>query len=377
MAASPPGPIVALAANDGWNVLNYRAGLIRALQDSGYRITVLAPPGPHEAAIRELKVDFRPVPMAPRGKSVTGDLRTLVAYAAQLRVARPAALLGFTAKPNIYGSLAARALGIPVINNISGLGAVFAGEGLLNRLVSRLYQVALSRSAKVFFQNRDDRSLFEARGIVRGQQAGLLPGSGVDLERFAPRARRGRAPFTFLFAARLLWDKGVAEYVEAARRLAGPRVRFQILGIIEPESAAAVPGSRLREWDEAGVIDYLGSASDVRDAFAEADCLVLPSYYREGTPRVLLEASAMAIPVITTDAPGCREAVDDGATGLLCAPRSVESLASAMRRMMGMSASERGAMGAAARTKMEREYREQIVHQAYLQALSDLGIRGA
>ena len=143
------------------------------------------------------------------------------------------------------------------------------------------------------------------------------------------------------------------------------------------KAGAAVPGSQLREWDEAGVIDYLGSASDVRDAFAEADCLVLPSYYREGTPRVLLEASAMAIPVITTDAPGCREAVADGVTGLLCAPRSVESLAAAMRRMMGMSASVRRAMGAAARAKMEREYREQIVHQAYLQALSDLGIRGA
>ncbi|MES2135590.1 MAG: glycosyltransferase family 4 protein [Pseudomonadota bacterium] len=377
MSDSLSGPVVAIAANDAWNVINYRSGLIRALQAGGYRVLVLAPAGRHEAAIRDLGVDFRAVAMAPRGKSPVGDLRTLAAYALQLRAARPAALLGFTAKPNIYGSLAARALGIPVINNISGLGAVFGGEGVLNRLVSGLYRVALRRSAKVFFQNRDDRALFEARGIVRHGQVGLLPGSGVNLEHFARRPSKGRAPFTFLFAGRLLWDKGVAEYVEAARRIASTDTRFRILGIVEPESAAAVPASLLREWSEEGIADYLGSASDVRDAFAEADCVVLPSYYREGTPRVLLEASAMGIPVITTDAPGCREAVDNGLTGLLCTPRSVDSLVSVMKQMLELPTAKRNRMGAAARAKMEREYREEIVHRAYLDALAELGIRGA
>lgn len=377
MALDDSRPVVALAANDGWNVVNYRAGLIRALRDAGLCVAVLAPSGPHDRAIRELGADFLSVAMAPRGKSPFGDLRTLAAYAGRLRKLRPAVFLGFTAKPNIYGSLAAHALGIPVINNISGLGAVFGRRGPLKGLVSGLYKIALRRSATVFFQNPDDRAMFESLGIVRSDQSGILPGSGIDLARFAPRPRGKSRHFTFLFAARLLWDKGVGEYVEAARRLRQRRVspRFRILGIIETPGAGAVGAERIRGWADEGVIDYLGAASDVRDSFAEADCLVLPSYYREGTPRVLLEASAMAIPIITTDSPGCREAVEDGVTGLLCIPRSVDSLVAAMESMIDLPEADRKAMGRSARAKMEAEFREELVHRAYLDALAKAGIQ--
>ena len=224
--------------------------------------------------------------------------------------------------------MAAGSLGIPAINNISGLGAVFVRRGLLRQLVERLYRFALRRSVTVFFQNRDDLQLFVDRRIVTPAQAKLLPGSGVDLAHFTPAPLPAEGAVTFLLAARLLWDKGVGEFVEAARRLRRdfPDARFRILGNVERKSAAAVPLSKLQEWSGEGVIDYLGSADDVRPALAAADCIVLPSYYREGVPRVLLEAAAMGIPVITTDMPGCREAVEDGATGLLCEPRSVNSL---------------------------------------------------
>ncbi|HVM21993.1 MAG TPA: glycosyltransferase family 4 protein [Sphingomicrobium sp.] len=378
MVAACDGALVALAANDGWNIVNYRAGLIRALQAAGYRIAVLAPPGPHDQAIRDLGISFFPIPLAPRGRSPVADLRTFAAYLRTLRRLRPAALLGFTAKPNIYGSLAAHWLGIPVVNNISGLGAVFASDGPLNRLVTGLYRLSLGRSAKVFFQNPDDRALFEARGVVRRGQAGLLPGSGVDLERFAPRPRPAGDPFTFLFAARLLWDKGLGEFVEAARRLRaqGTGARFQVLGMIEPASGAAVPRAALAQWESEGILEYLGSTDDVRGPFAAADCLVLPSYYREGTPRVLLEAAAMGIPSITTDTPGCREAVDDGVTGMLCEPRSIDALVSSMERIIAMSAAQRSQLGKAARAKMEREFREELVHRAYLEALSQHALRG-
>ena len=369
-------PKIALAANDSWNIVNYRAGLIRSLQRAGFDVVVLAPPGLHSDAVKALGVEFHPIAMSARGKSPIGDLAVLVNFWRRLKAIRPAAFLGFTAKPNIYGSIAANRWGIPVINNISGLGAAFIKPGPLRQLVERLYRFALRRSATVFFQNQDDRDLFVERGLVAPRQAALLPGSGVDLAHFTPAPKQDDRTVTFLLAGRLLWDKGVGEFVEAARRVRRdhPRARFQILGIVERKSAAAVPMSKLREWEAEGVIAYLGSADDVRDAFAKADCVVLPSYYREGVPRVLLEASAMAVPVITTDMPGCREAVEDGLTGLLSKPRSVDSLVEALEGMIRLTPADRKAMGLAGRAKMEAEFREEIVHQAYIDALGKLGL---
>lgn len=373
------GPLIAIGANDGWNIVNYRSGLVRALRRGGMRVAVLAPSGPHNDAIRAAADGFHPVPVSPRGTSPTADLATLLAFRRELKAIQPAAFLGFTAKPNIYGSIAARTLGIPVINNISGLGSSFGRRTMLTRLVIGLYRNALRGSSVVFFQNPDDRRLFEEAGLVRPQQTGLLPGSGIDLEHFAPRPRSGaNHAFTFLLAARLLWDKGVREFVESARRLLakGREARFQILGIVEPESRAAVPLPELERWSREGVVDYLGSAADVRPAIAAADCVVLPSYYREGVPRVLLEAASMGLPVIATDWPGCRDAVDAGETGLLCEPKSVESLTDAMERMLAMPRAKCTEMGRAGRSKMEREFAEEIVHRRYLSALAELGIEG-
>jgi len=365
-------PVIAVAANDSRTILNYRGGLIRALQLAGYKVVAMSADGPEVPAIRDMGAEHVTVPVSARGTSPVADLRTLAIYYRRLKTLRPVAFLGFTIKPNIYGSIAAHALGIRVINNITGLGAVFARRTALMRLVTLLYRRALRRSATVFFQNRDDLALFRSLALVSEKQARLLPGSGVDLSHFAPRPRRSGQVFTFLFAARLLWDKGVGEYVEAARRVlgAGRDVRFHILGIVEPAGRSAVPEERLRQWQDEGVIRFLGSTADVRDAFADADCVVLPSYYREGIPRVLLEASSMAIPVIAADTPGCRDAVDDGVTGLLCAARDVGSLVAAIERMRGLPSTERKAMGRAARSKMEREFREEIVHRAYLEALA-------
>ncbi len=365
------GPLIALSANDGWGVVNFRRGLIEALQADGYRIAVLAPDGPHSDAIRALGAEFVPVPIAARGRSPTADLATLAAYWRQMRALHPAAFLGFTIKPNIYGSIAAHALGIPVINNITGLGVVFERKGPLNHLVGGLYRAALGRSTKVFFQNRDDRDLFVGRRLVRSDQAALLPGSGVDLEHFQPRPKPEGDGTTFLLAARLLWAKGVREFVEAARivRSSSDDAEFRILGPIEPAGPGAVAKSDLDRWSQEGVIDYPGSVADVRAELAEADCVVLPSYYREGVPRILLEAAAMAIPVIAADSIGCRDAVIAGETGLLCEPRSPQSLADAMARIADMSHAKRQAMGRAGRAWMKRDFSEAVVHQAYREAL--------
>jgi glycosyltransferase involved in cell wall biosynthesis len=366
------GPLIALSANDGWGVVNFRRGLIGALQSAGYRVAVLAPDGPHNQAIRALGADFVPLAIEARGRSPSADLRTLAAYHRILRRLRPAAFLGFTIKPNIYGSMAAHLLGIPVINNITGLGAMFEGRGPLNRLVGGLYRLALRRSAKVFFQNPEDRDLFVGRGLVRSSQAGLLPGSGVDLDHFSPRPAPRGGHVTFLLAARLLWAKGVGEYAEAARMVRAARedVRFRLLGPVERNGPGAVTQADLQAWRDEGLIDYRGSVADVRPELAKADCVVLPSYYREGTPRILLEAAAMGLPVIAADSVGCREVVIARETGLLCAPRSAESLADAMVAIAALSPAERGAMGRAGRAYMERRFSEAVVHRAYLDVLS-------
>ncbi len=371
-APPPSGPLIALSANDGWGVVNFRAGLIAALIADGYRVAVLAPDSPHSAAIRALGATLVPLPIDARGRSPSADLRTLAAYHRHLRALRPAAFLGFTIKPNIYGSMAAHLLGIPVINNITGLGAMFERKSPLSRMIGLLYRLALRRSATVFFQNRDDRDLFLKAGLVRAQQVELLPGSGVDLDRFQPQPKSGGDRITFLLAARLLWAKGISEYVEAARIVRAGRKDFvfRLLGPLEPNGPGAVAQTDLDAWAAEGLVDYRGTAADVRPELAEADCVVLPSYYREGTPRILLEASAMAIPVIAADSVGCREALIPGETGLLCEPRSAQSLADAMLAVAAMPESQRRALGAAGRAFMERCFSEAVVHRAYRDALS-------
>ena len=371
--SSGPGPTLLVSANSCWNIVNFRAGLIGALQGRGYRIVVAAPDDEYRLKVEKLGVEFVAVPINSPGISVVEDLQLLARYARVFRQLKPFAFLGFTAKPNIYGSLAARLAGVKVINNISGLGTVFIKRGPLTALVTQLYRFALRGSSAIFFHNRDDLELFVGKRIARRDRAQLLPGSGVDLERFKPRPAEAEAGglFRFLMVGRLLWDKGVAEYVEAARivRRSHPDARFQMLGRLGADNRTAVPSAVVERWRAEGVIDYLGESDDVRTAMEQADCIVLPSY-REGLPRALLEGSAMSKPLIATDVPGCRDVVEDGRTGYLCAERSADSLADAMLKMIGTSANERLRMGELGRRKIEQEYCETRVIDKYLEALA-------
>ncbi|MEA3034249.1 MAG: hypothetical protein QOH86_2265, partial [Sphingomonadales bacterium] len=353
-------------------IVNFRVGLIRGLQRAGYRVVALAPRDPWSDRLGELGVEFHPIEMDRKGLSPGRDLGLMWRYRRALRRLRPDAFLGYTAKPNVWGSLAAQSLGIPVINNVSGLGTAFIRGGWLGRLVACLYRLAFRRSATVFFQNGEDRNLFVARRIVSAGQARLLPGSGIDTERFrpAPAAAAEDRPFVFLLIARLLRDKGVGEYVEAARRVRpdSPDTRFRLLGFLDADNRTAVSRRELEAWIEEGLIDYLGSSDDVRTAIADADCVVLPSY-REGLPRTLLEAAAMGKPLIATDVPGCRQVVRHDVNGLLCRVRDAKSLAESMLEMLRAPPERRAEWGKAARSIVEAEYDERIVVESYLAAV--------
>ncbi|MCY7339090.1 MAG: glycosyltransferase family 4 protein [Sphingomonas bacterium] len=304
-----PRPLVIMSANSCWNIVNFRAHLVRDLIRRRYRVIVIAPADERQAAVTALGAEFRSISLNSAGLSVIEDVRSVLAYDRLFRELRPDFFLGFTAKPNIYGSIAAQRHGIRVVNNISGLGTAFIRRGPLQLLVAGLYRAALRRSSTVFFQNPDDRALFVGRRLVREEQAGLLAGSGIDLDHFAPRPLppADDRPLRFLLVARMLRDKGVVEYVDAARllRAQGKAVHFALLGPGDADNRTAISLEELAAWQAEGVVDYLGADDDVRSHIAAADCVVLPSY-REGLPRSLIEAAAMARPVITTDVPGCR-----------------------------------------------------------------------
>jgi glycosyltransferase involved in cell wall biosynthesis len=364
--------VALVAANSSWNLTNFRAPVIRALQDSGFRVVAAIPADKGAEGLSALGVEIQSVSIDARGLSPLADLRLLTHYIDIMKRLTPVAFLPFTAKPNIYGSIAARLQGIPVMNTITGLGTGFLSGSAFQMVMSALYRIALRRSRRVFFHNKDDRDLFIELRLVTQSQAAVVAGSGIDLSYFRPAGDRGaEKPVTFLFIGRLLRDKGVEEFAAAAEIVqAHHSARFQILGSIE-DHPKAVARRRIDEWVHRGVIELLGTAPDVRPFISDADCVVLPSY-REGLPRVLLEASAMARPVIASDVPGCREAVDAGVTGLLCEARSVDSLVNAMMRFVHLPASDRAAMGRAGRAKAEREFSHELVAKAYVDELDAL-----
>jgi glycosyltransferase involved in cell wall biosynthesis len=365
---------VVISINASWNIVNFRKGLIDALRNRGDRVVALAPEDEFSARLIEWGVEFVPIPMRQQGVSPFEDLQLLARYRSSLASIRPDVFLGYTIKPNIYGSIAAHWHGIPVINNVSGLGTAFVRRGWLTAVATTLYKVAFRRSQRVFFQNQDDMNVFLDAGIVRPEQAALLPGSGIDLGQFRPAtaSRQEGTPFAFLLAGRLLWDKGVREFVEAARKVRAerPGTRFRILGFVDAPNRTAVPENTLRAWVEEGVVDYLGASDDVRPHFEAADCIVLPSY-REGLPRVLLEGAAIGKPLIATDVPGCRHVVEHGRNGLLCAVGDSEALAAAMLEMADLPRERRTDMGRRGRAKVEAEFDQRVVIDRYLQAIDE------
>lgn len=362
-----------LSVNTAWNIVNFRAGLVRALQARGFDVLAATPDDGYAARLSELGCRHIPIPMDNKGTNPAKDMALFLRYIDLMRRERPDVYLGWTIKPNIYGSLAARSLGIPVVNNVSGLGTTFIRDTWLTRIVRMLYRFGLSRSAYVFFQNGDDRELFVGSRLVKSDQARLLPGSGVDLDRFAPAPlvpRKTDKDTVFILIARLLWDKGVGEYIEAARQVKAkvPSTQFKLLGFLDVENQTAVPRDAVAGWEREGIVEYLGHSDDVRPHIAAADCVVLPSY-REGTPRSLLEAAAMARPLITTDTAGCREVVDDGVNGWLCKVKDAADLADRMLRFAKASPEQKQEMGRLSRSKVEREFDERIVINAYLDAV--------
>ncbi|MCK0139997.1 glycosyltransferase family 4 protein [Aliiroseovarius sp. F47248L] len=364
---------VVLTVNAAWNALNFRRPVIEALLNQGHHVTILSPHDATVSALRAMGCQVVDLQMDVQGMSPRRDAKLAGCLAAHFATLRPDVILSYTVKNNIFGAVAAKRLGIPFLPNVSGLGTGFLSSGALRMVVETLYRFAFRGLPILFFQNPDDRDLFIQRRLIAPVQARLLPGSGVDLDQFSPRLHPPDSGTVFLMISRLLRDKGVLEFVDAARQIKSMRddVHFQILGSIGAANRSALGPALLNGWIKEGVIDHLGEHDDVRPFIAQADCVVLPSY-REGAPRTLLEAASMARPLIATDVPGCRHVVDNGITGLLCAPRDAEDLRHTMEIFADLPTNTRMMMGGAGREKMLREYDQKIVVDRYLSAIADL-----
>lgn len=357
-----------LFANTEWYLWNFRRSLALALRDAGHEVLLLSPDGPYGEKLRDLGLRWQPLPMDRRSLNPLREARLLLHLVRLLRKERPALVHGFTIKCAVYGSLAARMVGVPArVNAVAGMGYVFISESLKARLlrpiVRSLLKLALGgRNARLILQNPDDVALFARAGLVEAAQVRLIPGSGVDCSRFHPGS--GRQPgerLRVLLPARLLWDKGLAEFVQAARLLRQRDVQVEVLlaGDPDPGNPAAVPEADVRTWVEQGLLQWLGHVDDMPALLRSVDIVTLPSY-REGLPKGLIEAGASGCALIATDVPGCREVVEHQVDGLRVPVRDGVALADAIERLV-RDAGLRARLGAAARAKAIARFDERSV----------------
>jgi len=341
----------------------------------GHRVTVLAPEGDGVADIESIGCRFFPLKMSIKGLNPLEEFNLFLQFKQVFHSEKPDIIFSYTIKNNIFGAMAAESCGIPFVPNVTGLGTAFLSGKVLWNIAEKLYRRAFRKLPIIFFQNENDRRLFVQRGLVRSrEQTRLIPGSGIDLEKFAKADYPATDTQVFLMIARLLRNKGVIEYVEAARRVKDvfPKVQFRLLGPADCASRSAIDLNTVKGWHSDGMVEYLGVTSDVRSFIEEAHSVVLPSHGGEGAPRALIEAAAMGRPAIATDVPGCRSVIDEGKTGLMCEARNCSSLTSTLLRFISLPHTDKAEMGCAGRAKMVAEYDQAIVLAAYRQAVAEL-----
>ncbi len=360
-----------MVANTAWSVFNFRHTLIKDLLGSGVELYVIAPEDKFSAKLVDMGCQVLDLPMQAKGINPIADLGLMLRLLRHYREIKPDFIIHYTIKPNIYGSLAAKLAGIPSLAITTGLGYTFVNQNVVSQVARQLYKFAFRYPKEVWFLNEDDRRAFLEHHLIEPDKAVLLHGEGVNLNHFVPSDKpQSDENVRFLLIARMLRDKGVCEFVEAARQIRQryPNAIFQLLGDCGVPNPSVIGREEIAQWEKEGVVEYLGTTDDVRPIIAQADCLVLPSY-REGIPRTMIESAAMAKPLIVSDAPGCRDVVLDGQTGYLCEVKNAKALAQRCEQFLTLSDSEKQAMGKAGRSFMEAKFDEKLVIKQYFLTL--------
>ncbi len=364
---------IVICSNTFWSIYNFRLNLAKLLKKNGYEIILVAPRDKYMDKLKD-EFDCYDIYINNKGTNPIEDLKTTFEFYKFYRVIKPTIVLNFTIKPNIYGTVACDLLNIQTINNIAGLGNLFINQNFITKIAKSLYRYSQNKASRVFFQNKDDYKMFIEEKLVDKQKCDILPGSGVDVEKFKPiQIEKKDNIFRFLLIARMIWDKGIGEYVKAAKIIKQKynNVEFYLLGAVGVNNPSAISKNQIEKWEEENIVKYLGVTDNVKKEILKADCIVLPSY-REGTSRVLLESASMERPIIATNVPGCNNVVDDGANGYLCEVKNSKDLTFKMEKMFNLSEKQRLEMGKKGREKIIKEFDEKIVINKYLKIIKDI-----
>lgn len=364
------GNLIVLTSNTSWYLYNFRRNTIKALLSRGCHVLCLAPLDGFSLKLKELGAEYISIPLEGQSTNVFSELKALICIFLIIMKYRPNFVFNFTIKMNIYVGLICRVLRVSYANNVSGLGTAFLHSGLTYRVVQKLYGIANKGGYKVFFQNNEDKLFFIEKKWIMSEQAITLPGSGVDVKRFKYQKLIEGIPFTFIMIARLIADKGVREFVQAARNIKYkyPDARFILVGPSGVSNKTVIPSVEVEFWKSEGVVELVGEQADVIPWLVQSHVLVLPSY-REGMPKTVLEAASIGRPSIVTNVPGCRESIIDNETGWLCEVRNVSSLTHVMESVLQLSSSKLIQMSKSARKNIEDNFNEDLVINEYLKCI--------
>lgn len=359
---------ILIIGNNDVGLYNFRKELIEELITDGFTVHFTVPYGEKVELLKKTGAAYSPIEINRRGTNFLEDYIVYQQYITLISMVKPDIILTYTIKPNIYGGIAAKRLHIPCIATVTGLGTALQGNSLKTKIIKQLYQYGIKKDEMVFFQNESNKEFFLKQDLVDERRITTVSGSGVNTEYFAPE----KVPHTsvnFLFVARLMREKGIEEYLEAAKAIKKKygNVVFQLLGYYDEDRYK----KQVEDLVSEGIVEYLGVSADTRVEMALADCIVLPSYH-EGMSNVLLEGAAFGMPLITTDISGCREAVEDGVTGFLCAKQDAESLTAAIEKFLKLDHSQRIEMGRKGREKMIREFDRKLVTEKYIDCIKSI-----
>lgn len=360
--------MVAIISNDHVWTYNLRREIIQALLDNDYRVAVIVGYGDKIENLKEMGCEFVDVPVDRHGMNPFHELSLIGKYSKALKHLDPDAVLTYTIKPNIYGGYVCGKHKIPYIANITGLGTVVENEGFIQKVVLKMLRAGLSRASTVFFQNTENMKFLKEKNVVRGH-CDLLPGSGVNTTHFSALPYPDDGTIHFVFISRIMKEKGIDQYLEAAIAIREkyPDTCFHICGFCEQAYEEKIAALSLKK-----IVRYHGMVDDVREILKQTHCTVHPTYYPEGLSNVLLESSACARPIITTDRPGCREVIENGVNGFIVKQKDGTDLIEKIEKFLHLTYEQKKEMGVRGRQKVEQEFDRRLVVEKYLVAVSEI-----